>query len=96
LTSKKLLVGVVGLGPGAAKILPSMQAMPNIELVAGADVNAAARAAFEQRYQAKAYDSIEKLCDAPDIDAVFVATSNVYHCAHTIAAVQRGKHVMVE
>ncbi|MGH7833565.1 MAG: Gfo/Idh/MocA family protein [Candidatus Binatia bacterium] len=93
---RKLKLGIVGIGVGASEILPAMEATPNIELVAGADVNPRVRETFHQRYGARTYDSIEKLCDDPDVEAVWISTPNKFHAPHTIIAVERGKHVVVE
>ena len=36
---RRLRLGVVGIGVGASEILPQMEAMPDIQLVAAADIN---------------------------------------------------------
>lgn len=51
---KQLRMGVVGLGVGASAVLPTMAAMPEIELVAGADVDPAMRAGFLERSPGRA------------------------------------------
>jgi phthalate 4,5-cis-dihydrodiol dehydrogenase len=93
---RKLKIGIVGIGVGASEILPQMEAMPEIELVAAADVNPRVLATFRQRYGAKTYESIEKLCSDPDVEAVWVSTPNKFHAPHTIIAAEHGKHVVVE
>ncbi len=95
-TSKKLKLGIVGLGVGASEILPAMEQMAEFELVAAADVNPRVLETFRQRYGAKTYDSIEKLCADPDVEAVWVSTPNKFHAAHSIIAANAGKHVVVE
>ena len=95
-TERKLRVGVVGVGVGAAEILPAMKAFDRIELVAAADTNPRILEVFKQRYGGKTFDSVEKLCDDPDVEAVWIATPNRFHAAHAIIAAQRGKHVVVE
>src|SRR6266446_6708495 len=94
--SRTLNVGVVGLGLAAASVTPAMVAMPHVNLVAGADINPRALQAFKERYGAKTYASIEALCDDPDIDTVWIATPNTFHCPHVLLAAERGKHVLVE
>ncbi len=90
-------MGMAGLGQGAAATLPAMVAMPEIELVAGADHDPAMRDGFVRRYPGtRAYDSVAALCGDSGIDAVWVATPNQYHCEHAIEAMRRGKHVVVE
>jgi phthalate 4,5-cis-dihydrodiol dehydrogenase len=95
-SNRKLKLGIVGIGVGASEILPAMEATPNIELAAGADVNPRVRETFHQRYGARTYDSIEKLCDDPEVEAVWISTPNKFHAPHTIIAAERGKHVVVE
>jgi predicted dehydrogenase len=94
--ARPLNVGVVGLGLAAASVTPAMVAMPHVNLVAGADINPRALQVFKEKYGAKTYASIEALCDDPDIDAVWIATPNTFHCPHVILAAERGKHVIVE
>ncbi|MGH8060125.1 MAG: Gfo/Idh/MocA family oxidoreductase [Candidatus Entotheonellia bacterium] len=91
-----LNVGVVGLGQAATMVIPAMVAMPNVNLVAGADINPRALQVFQEKYGVKTYASIEAVCDDPGIDTVWIATPNTFHCPHVIRAAERGKHVIVE
>ena len=93
---RKLKLGIVGIGVGASEILPQMEQIPEFELAAAADLNPRVLEAFHQRYGAKTYDSIEKLCADPDVEAVWVSTPNKFHATHTIYAAEHGKHVVVE
>jgi phthalate 4,5-cis-dihydrodiol dehydrogenase len=94
---RPLKMGVVGFGVGASAVLPTMIAIPEIELVAGADHDPALRAAFRTRYpQTRVYDDLVALCDDPDVEAIWISTPNRYHCEHAIEALRRGKHVAVE
>lgn len=93
---RKLKLGIVGIGVGASEILPAMESTPQITLVAGADINPRVRETFHQRYGARTYDSVEKLCDDPEVEAVWISTPNKFHAPHMIIAAERGKHVVVE
>ncbi|SAL27785.1 oxidoreductase domain-containing protein [Caballeronia sordidicola] len=42
------------------------------------------------------YDSMARLADNPDIQAVYVVTPNAMHLPHVIAAANAGKHVLCE
>ncbi|MPZ16242.1 MAG: hypothetical protein GEU73_17825, partial [Chloroflexi bacterium] len=56
--TRPLNVGLIGIGVGAAEILPAMEAMETINLVAGADVVPATLDRFKARYpDATVYDS---------------------------------------
>lgn len=39
---------------------------------------------------------MQALCDSGEIDAVWIATPNVFHAEHTVIAADCGKHVIVE
>jgi len=95
-SQRKLKIGVIGIGVGASEILPAMENMPELDLVAGADVNDRVLETFRKRYNAKVYNSIEKLCADPDVEAVWISTPNKFHGPHTIIAAEHGKHVVVE
>lgn len=45
---------------------------------------------------ARAYGSYEDLLADPEVEAVYVATPHAFHHAHAVAALQAGKHVLVE
>ena len=92
----KLRLGVAGLGRAFAVMVPTFTGDARVALVAGADPREEARARFQQDFQAKAYDSVDKLCADPSVDAVYVATPHQFHAANAIAAARAGKHVLVE
>ena len=94
---RTLRMGVAGIGQGAAAVIPTLEALPEIELVAGADFNPRMRASFTERYpQTRVYESVAEMCKDPGIDAVWVSTPNKFHCEHAIEAMRNGKHVAVE
>jgi phthalate 4,5-cis-dihydrodiol dehydrogenase len=95
-TGRKLRLGIVGIGVGASEILPAMEQMAEFELVAAADINSRVLETFRQRYGAKTYDSVDKLCADPDVEAVWISTPNRFHAPHSIIAANAGKHVVVE
>jgi phthalate 4,5-cis-dihydrodiol dehydrogenase len=95
--ARTVKLGVIGIGVGAGELLPAVANNDQVELVAGADVVDETRRRFGERYpQAKVYDSAEKLCADPNVEAVWVSTPNRFHAPHTILAANHGKHVVVE
>jgi phthalate 4,5-cis-dihydrodiol dehydrogenase len=95
--ARTLKIGMIGIGVGGAEILPAMEAMDSIDLVAGADVVPETLERFKQRYPAtRTYTSAEALCQDPDIEAVWVSSPNRFHAEHAILATNHGKHVVVE
>jgi len=94
---KTLRMGVAGIGQGAAAVIPTIHALPEYELVAGADLNPRMRASFAEHYPGtRVYESVEAMCKDPGIDAVWVSTPNKFHCEHAVEAMRNGKHVAVE
>jgi phthalate 4,5-cis-dihydrodiol dehydrogenase len=89
-----LRLGVAGLGVASTLFLPGVEAFPQARIAAAADRRRGALDAFEQKYQGRGYESVEELCADPDIDVIWVATPNQFHCAHTVMAAARGKHVI--
>src|ERR1700730_7438453 len=85
--TRVLKIGMIGIGVGGAEILPAMEAMDTIELVAGADIVPDTRERFKQRYpDAKTYASAEELCKDPDVEAVWISSPNRFHAEHTVLA----------
>lgn len=96
--ARRINIGVIGIGVGGLEILRSVVQQPDIvHLAAGCDTVPVTRERFQERFpDAKVYDSAEKLCQDPDIDAVYIASPNRFHAEHTITAARHGKHIMVE
>ena len=92
----KLKIGVAGLGRAFSLMLPAFTQDPRVRLVAGADPRPQARSKFEADFGARAFDSVEDLTAAADVDVVYVATPHELHAAHACLAASRGKHVLVE
>lgn len=93
---KVLRFGIAGLGIGSGMVIPGLERMPIAEVVAAADVRPEALEMFRHRYHGRAYDSVQKLCEDPDVDVVWVATPNDLHCEHVVAAANQGKHIVCE
>jgi phthalate 4,5-cis-dihydrodiol dehydrogenase len=95
--AKRLRMAMVGIGVGGAEMLPAMEAMDEIDLMAGADINPVTRERFRERYpNTRVYDSIEALCADPDVEGVWISSPNRFHAEHAIVAANHGKHVVVE
>ncbi len=85
--SKKLRVGVIGLGGIANTHVPGWNSSPYTELVAGSDINPAAFPVWEQKYGLKRfYQNPEELIQDPEIDIVDICSPNVPHPAGDAAA----------
>lgn len=89
-------VGLVGTGYAAKLRADAIQADPRSHLIAVASHQFDQAQAFSQPYGSDAMDQWTDLVCRPDIDLVIVATINRDHGAIAQAALQAGKHVVVE
>lgn len=90
-------MGIAGIGQGGGGMLPVMASMPQLQLVAGADINPLTLQRFQERYpETRVYDSVAALCADSDVEAVWVSSPNRFHCEHAVQALESGKHVVVE
>lgn len=96
MSTPQLRIGVAGLGRAFSIMLPTFVHDPRVRLVAAADPVAAARARFASDFGAPAYESVQALCDNPEVQLVYVATPHPLHCQHVCLAAAAGKHVLVE
>jgi len=92
----RLRVGVIGAGIGAIHLAAYNQ-LPRVEVVAlaGLDDDRVRRVAAEY-FVPQTYREYEHLLAARGIDAVSICLPNALHAPVSIAALQAGKHVLVE
>ncbi|MBV1691282.1 Gfo/Idh/MocA family oxidoreductase [Novosphingobium sp. G106] len=90
-------VGLCGLGYWGKNLFRTISGNPNIEFVGVADAKAETRDKLAASHpHLKLYaDALELIAD-PEIDAVVLATPVSFHYAQAKAALDAGKHVMVE
>ena len=98
---QRINVGVIGLGEVAQIVhLPILEALADRFAVAAlCDVSPSLLSLMGERYGVpsdRRYADVRDLARQPDLDAVFVLTSDEYHADGVIAALAAGKHVLVE
>lgn len=93
----KFKVAVVGAGSISDVHLEAYRDNPDVEIAAICDLNAErARAKAEQYGASSAYADYRDMLKRDDIDGVSICTWNNTHAAIAIAALEAGKHVLVE
>lgn len=91
----ELGVGILGSGfMGRTYAQTVREYCPQARLAAVAGGSRAARLAAD--YQAACESSAEALVARRDVDVVFVTTPHHLHAAQALAAIEAGKHVMIE
>ena len=97
---KKVRLGIIGYGNmGVGHTSNIMDGKcPEIELTAIADIKESRRDAVKEKYgdAIALFDDAEKMMDSGLIDAVLVAVPHYDHPKYSIAAMERGIHVMCE
>lgn len=88
-------IGVVGLG-GMGQLHARNFLEHGAEIVAGADIVEQKRARFAEEFDARTYESHERLVEDDAVDAVVVTTPNRFHESITVAALEADLDVLVE
>ncbi|MFB2935910.1 Gfo/Idh/MocA family protein [Aerosakkonemataceae cyanobacterium BLCC-F154] len=91
-----LKVGLVGTGYAAKLRAETLQSDSRVQLVAVAGNTPERTESFAQTYQAAAVLGWQQLVQRPDLDLVIIGTINSEHGAIAHAALNAGKHVVVE
>jgi predicted dehydrogenase len=101
--SEKITLGVIGIGPRCTYDIKPMLAMPDVQCVMIADVQASRREAgkklVDEHYgndSCKITRDFRELLDRKDIDAVLVATGDRWHAPASMMAAEAGKDVYSE
>lgn len=98
--SKKLKVAIIGTGWIADAHIVNYLKMPDVEIVAGADLIEGKAEKFFEKWEVKGvrcYRSHTELLEAEkDLDAVSICTYNATHAECAIAALEHGVNVILE
>ncbi len=100
-TSKRMRIGIIGTGWIAEAHMASYLKMPDVDIVAGADLVPGKADAFFKKFEvegAKTYLSHKEMLDdaSLNLDAVSVCTYNATHAECAIYALEKGIHVLLE
>lgn len=98
-SNSDIRVAVIGLNGRGQAHLASLSRIEGVRVVALCDVDTAVLERVKPKVNGgnvRTYTDIRKLLEAPDIDAVTIATPNHWHSLAGIWAMQHGKDVYVE
>jgi len=94
--SEKFRFGIIGAGVISAYHAKAIQAHPDGEIVAVADVDRRGLDRFVAEYGGEPTTDLDAMLRRPDLDAVCVCSPTFLHAEHAIASLEAGKHVIVE
>ena len=93
----------LGWGFIGASLWARQRLVPAVKAASGADAIAVfstsperGRRFAEECGLPRSYDSLDGLLDDPEVDIVYISTTNDLHASQTIAAAAAGKHVLCE
>jgi predicted dehydrogenase len=90
-------VGMIGAGAIADDHCESINRYNGAVVAAVAELNPERRNALKKKYNiARTYEKWQDLVADPDLDAVAIALPNVLHAPVSLAALQAGKHVLLD
>jgi predicted dehydrogenase len=96
-SGKKLRVAVIGCGGISDLQIKSLQAMSEVEIVAGVDIDAQKLKSTGEKFGiSKLFSDWNKMLSAVRPHAVTICTPNAVHVEPTIDCLNAGAHVMVE
>jgi len=99
-TTRKLKVGIIGTGWIAEAHIKEYNEMPDVEVVAMADLIPGKAEKFKETWnvpgEVRFYPSHKEMLDNEELDAVSVCTYNATHAECTIYALEKGVNVLLE
>ena len=98
-TTRKLRVGIIGCGGIAGAHMREYLRMPDVEIVAGADIVPGKAEKFMAERgvaTARCYTDHKEMLDNEELDAVSICTYNRTHAECTVYALAKGVNVLLE
>lgn len=96
-TGKKFRIAFIGCGGISQTHLGAFATMPDVEIVAGADIDPERLKIMEDKWKVtKVYSDWKKMLKEVQPDGVSVCTPNGLHYQPTVDALNSGAHVLVE
>ena len=98
-TGKKLKYGIIGTGWIAESHVESLKQMPDVEIVAAADLIPGKAEKFLKKYglpNVRCYPDHKSMLEAEELDAVSVCTYNTAHAVCAVDSLNKGVNVLLE
>lgn len=92
----QLGIGLIGAGAFGTFSLDAFAAMPEVKVVAVADIDVAKARLMATKHGARAYPSLERMLEDPYVNIVVLDTPPHLHAEQALAAINAGKHIFSE
>ncbi len=98
MTQNTIRVGIIGAGGNTRdRHIPGLREQENVEIIAVVNSSRESSQRVADQFEIPTvYDNWQQLVNAGDLDAVVIGTWPYLHHPATVAALEAGKHVMVE
>jgi len=93
---KPVRIGIIGLGNMGSSHARDCSESDAVELAALCDIDEQKRSQQAEKYGVPTYDNGTKMMEAENLEAVIIATPHYDHTPLSIAALERGIHVLCE
>ncbi len=88
--------GIVGTGTIGAFHARAIETLDNAKFIGAFDSNPDSLAKFSADFPGKSYADLDELVNDPDISIVTICTPSALHVEPAVAAIEAGKHVIIE
>jgi phthalate 4,5-cis-dihydrodiol dehydrogenase len=95
-TSRKIRLGLVGLGAAGRAFLPAALAHPHFELTAIAEPDERVRSEIAGQTGTTAFADLPAMLTGAELDAIYIGTPTELHDQHAALAFAARKHVLTE
>lgn len=94
--NSKICFGILGCGMIAGVHANAILGIPEAELVGVADARAESAERFAAAHGVSYYQTYEQMLSDPDLDVICICTPSGFHAQNALAALEHGKHVVLE
>ena len=95
-STAQIKIAVIGVGGMGRAHVQDILSLPTTQLVAVCDIDRARAESVAAAANVRAFDDYRALLAQVELDAVLIATPHYDHTPISLAAFERGRHVLVE
>jgi predicted dehydrogenase len=94
---KRVAFGIIGPGNIARKFAEAVAMVDDAYIAAVSSKSSKRAEDFAKEYGIAAYyDDYDEMCKAPDIDVVYISTTNNFHYENMLTCIKHNKHILCE